>query len=230
MSRVVMLLGLVDRDAATPPDVPPHRRVPSSSGLDAILIDETAAEGAPEVKAMELALAQVSILSAYASEDDVLPVALGAAFSGDDALLAHLDAAAPLLHAQRAEIGGRSEWIVAIDRQRPDGPRPRREDGGYLRRRQAEISARRHMETARGDFVASVIGALGTGPVRLGRPQARSRQSLAVVAALVDRAAEDSVRSRLEVLAAEGERLGLALRLIGPCAPFSFIAAEGRDG
>jgi hypothetical protein len=230
MSPVVMLLGFVDLDAATPPDVPLHRRVPFRGGLDAILIDDAAVEGAPEVKAMELALAQVSILSAYAASDDVLPVSLGAAFSGDGALLAHLDAAVPLLLAQRAVIAGQSEWIVAIDRQRPDEARPRIEGAGYLRRRQAEISARRDTETARGAFVTSVIQAFGTGDVRLDGPQARSRESLAVVAALVQRAAAEGVRRRLEVLAAEGESLGLALRLIGPCAPFSFIAAVGCDG
>lgn len=230
MSGVVLLLGFVDRHAATPSDVPTHRRVPSSGDLDAILIDAAAVEGAPELEGMELAMAQVSILSAYAAKDDVLPVALGAAFSGDEALHAHVDAAAPLLHAQRAAIAGRSEWIVAIDRQRPDEASQRSEGPGYLRRRQAEIGARRDLERARGAFISSVIQAVGTGEVRLGRPQARPRESLAVVAALVKRAGADGVTKRLEELAAEGERLGLALRLIGPCAPFSFMAAEGRDG
>lgn len=230
MNRISLLLGLVDRGAVAPPDVPQHRRLPFESGLDAILVDAATGGDAPEVQALELALAQVAILSAYAAQDDVLPVALGAAFSGDEAVLAHLQAIKPHLLARRAELAGQSEWIVAIDRRASSGSEPQPEGGGYLRRKLAEKRAQRDADTARDDFVRAVIGAFGPCEVRLAGPSARSRMSLAVVAAMVHRAAVQPVRTRLEDLAAEGERLGLSLRLIGPCAPFSFIAAGGHHG
>ena len=230
MTAVVLLVGFVDH-GAPPPEAPPHRRLPSGSGLDAIVIDQIQqAPDAPEVQAMDLALAQVSILSAYADRHDVLPVALGAAFSGDDALFAHVSEITPRLLDKWRAVAGQCEWLVAIDR-RLSGPAvPQVEATGYLRRRQAELRARRDMEAAHVDFVTSVIRALGTARFRLGRPQAGSKASLAVVAALLHRAAVGTVRTRLEERAAEAERLGLTLRLIGPCAPFSFIAAEGPDG
>jgi hypothetical protein len=231
MSEVVLLLGFVDAKATQPSEAAPHRRLSFGDSLDAIVINVPRdAPEAREVQAMDLALAQISILSAYAAEHDVLPVALGAAFSGDDALLDHLTTIAPRIQTQRAALVGRSEWIVAIDSLSSGAAVPKAEAPGYLRRRQAEIRARHDMEAARGEYLSSVVRAFGTAQVRLGRPQSRSHATLATIAALVHRAAAETARAKLEELAPEGERLGLALRLIGPCAPFSFTLAEEADG
>lgn len=231
MSGAVLLLGFVDRDAPQPPDVAPHRRLPFGGILDAVAIDlPRVGPGGHEVQAMDMAIAQVSILSAYAAENDVLPVALGAAFSGDASLLAHLAVLAPRLLAQREALAGCNEWVLAVDERPRPVAEPPAVETGYLRRRQAEIRDRRRLETARGEYLSTVARAFGAADVRVGRPECRPDATLATMVALVQRAAVETVRARLEELARDGERLGLALRLIGPCAPFSFIAVEDVDG
>jgi hypothetical protein len=231
MSTLAMLIGFVDACADTPPGVPAHRRVPCGGRLDAVLVDRApGAQDGPGVEATELALAQVAILSAYVAETDVLPVALGAAFSSEDALRAHLAPLMERLHARRRALAGQCEWLVAIDGNGSGAAPPPAAGAGYLRRRQAERQARHDLSAARRAFVGGVIGAFDGGEVRLRAQDGGPRGSLAVVAGLVHRAALGPLRARLEDLAAEGERLGLALRLIGPCAPFSFVATEGPDG
>ena len=226
MSRFALLMGLVDRGLSAPAGAPPHRRLSGPAGLDAVLIDRTAEDG---TEAMGLALAQVAILSAYAAQGDVLPVALGAAFSGDAAVTTHLAALEPELQARRTALAGRAEWLVAIEKGAAPPPPRLAEGANHLRRRQAEIRARRDTELARHDFITAVMGACGTGQIRVDASPARSPASLAVVAALVHRTAADGLREKLSALAPDGARLGLALRLVGPCAPFSFIGRETAD-
>lgn len=227
MTAVSLLLGLVDGAARTPVS-PPHRRVRVAPGLDALVLDTwSQAEGDHESAALDWAMAQATILSAYAARDDVLPVALGAAFSSDDALVAHLEGIAPWIATKRAALAGATEFVVAIDAR--DMPTPAIDEGtgnDYLRRRKAQRDARRMLEVDRSAFATRVITALGNVGAQLADPRAVVRNSLVTVSALLNRSDIPAAASALEELAPEGHRLGLAVRMVGPCAPFSFVSPE----
>jgi hypothetical protein len=231
MTGVVVLLGIVSGDAETPPATPPHRRVRFGGGCDALVVDRTAAEADdPHAAALSLALTQAAVLSAYAGRFDVLPMALGAAFSDDGALSAGLRAAGPSLRAAREALVGSAEYVVAVD---DGGPLPEGQpppETGYLRRRQADRDARRHLVEARRSFVDRILRALDTTCSRVAPPRTPVRGGGLTISALVPRASAADATAALEALEPEAARLGLGLRLIGPCAPFSFVSTEPLHG
>lgn len=227
MTAVPLLLGLVDGPAPTPP-APPHRRVALASGLDALVLD-TRSE--TEDDALGWAVSQAAILSAYAATTDVLPVALGAAFSCDAALVSHLDTKAEWIAARRAALAGATEYVVAIDvgTVPVTGPAPDPGTGnGYLSRRMAERDARRNLEADRHAFASRVTGALVAAGARLADPRSAARTSRLTVSALLPRKDVTAAIAALQALAPEGQRLGLAVRMVGPCAPFSFVSPEAH--
>lgn len=227
MTTVVLLLGLVDRDAPFPAGAPCHRRVSCGDGLDAIVIDQEPPRGeAPECEALALATVQAAVLSAYAVRDDVLPVALGAAFSGDDALAAHLSANAWRLDADREALAGAAEYVVAMDAGDAAPAAPDIGVSGYLRRKQAERGRGRDLDAARRSFAARVLTALDAAGASLAPPRRSQGTTLFTVSALLQRERAAEATRALAALAPEAGQLGLELRMIGPCAPFSFVARE----
>jgi hypothetical protein len=232
MTGVVLLLGLVPSGTETPAEAPPHRRVQGGAGLDAVVLDRGPSPMADrEADTLALAVAQASVLSAYAAEHDVLPVALGAAFSDDLALAARLDALGERIAAERATFSGSAEYVVAVER---TGPAPPAAEppaaAGYLRRRQADRDARRTVEAERRAFAGRVVAALRKTGASVAAPRAPSGTTLLTVSALIQRTSAGAAAAELEALSPEAARLGLALRMVGPCAPFSFVATEPLHG
>jgi hypothetical protein len=227
MSEVVILLGLVPDGAETPGDAPAHRRIPCAGGLHAIVIGRAPLDG--DDAAIALAMTQAAVLSAYAVREDVLPVALVSAFSDDRTLAAHVAANMPRIAAERDAITGAAEYVVAIETSGVPSPAPAPADTGYLRRRQAEIAARREAEAARRDFAVMVLAELGRRSARVAPPRAPNRSSVLTVSALLRRASVAETAASLAALAPEAARLSLGLRMIGPCAPFSFVDGLATD-
>jgi hypothetical protein len=227
MSDAVILLCLLPEGAEVPADAPAHRRVACAGGLQAIVIGRAPPVGAEE--AIELAMTQTAILSAYAEREDVLPVALVSAFSDDRTLAAHVAANMPRIAAERDALTGTAEYVLSIEMSGVPSHAPMPTDTGYLRRRQAEIAARREAETARRAFAAMVVAELGSRAARLGRPRAPNRSSFLTVSALLRRASVAETAAALAALAPEAARLSLGLRMIGPCAPFSFVDGAATD-
>jgi hypothetical protein len=229
---VVLLLGLVDGSAVTPDGAPAHRRVASAGGLDALVTDRhpPRTDTDPEAEAVALALGQAAILSAYACGHDVLPVALGAAFSDDAALVRHLDAIASEIAEQRTAFAGMAEYVIAIETTASPSAAPQAAAAPYLRRRQAERDARRAMDSSRHDFAARVLAALRQSGATLAAPRAPARRSLLTVSALLSRRSVGDAAAALDALSPIAAPLGLGVRMVGPCAPFSFVAPGPARG
>ena len=227
----LLLLGLVPGASEAPDAAPVHLRVACGNGLDAIMTTTTAVpETEPEVEALRLAMLQASILSAYAVAGDVLPVALGAAFSDRNALVAHLRILSPQVEAERTALCGSAEYVVAIDKREPVPlPAGLPEESSYLRRRQAERNARRSLDHDRQALVSRVLSALRLADARLAPPRKPGHASLVTVSALLRRTAAADVATALDALGPEASRLALGLRMIGPCAPFSFVSPARND-
>jgi hypothetical protein len=231
MTAVVLLLGLVPTTADTPGDAPPHRRVRGGAGLDAVVLDRASMRDTDaEAGALALAVAQASVLSAYAAGHDVVPVALGAVFSDDRALAARLGALGERIAAERTALAGAVEYVVAVERSGPPPPAAEPpEPQGYLRRRQADRVARRTVEAERRAFAGRMIAVLRQSGARVAAPRTPPGNALLTVSALIRRTSAGATVAALESLAPEAARLGLGLRMVGPCAPFSFVATERLD-
>jgi hypothetical protein len=224
--RPLLLLALVPAGSAVAGQVAHHRRIACAQGLVAIALDAPEEPGQdPEAAALGLAVLQATILSAYAEAGDVLPVALGAAFSDEGALTAHLAAQADRIAAERRALAGAAEYVLAIDRRAPSAqavhpPAP----PGYLRRRQAERNGRRTLEEDRRAFAERALAALGSAGGELAPVRTPAPPALLTVSALLPRPAVANVSGLLAGMASEAAALGLAMRMIGPCAPFSFVS------
>jgi hypothetical protein len=228
----LLLLGLVPGSSNLPHGMLLHHRIPCDGGLDALAADAvTPDEQDPEAEAVRLAVLQASILSAYAATGDVLPVALGAAFSGDAALIAHLRSHAARIEAERTALSGSAEYVLAIKRRSSPPPAAGPAAGtGYLRRRQAERGDRRDLESDRRSLAARALHALQAAGAQLAPPHSPSPDALISVSALLRRSAVAEAAGALSALGSEATRLGLAMRMIGPCAPFSFVSPDRDHG
>lgn len=227
--NVPLILGLVSENAAPAIAAPPHRRVPFAKGLHALVIDIVPSNGAPdETEAIGWAVVQSAVLSAYAERHDVLPVALGSAFSSDAALSSSLSKQEKSISRQRAELAGRVEYVIAIDLTDLPGGVAEPAAGGtdYLRLRMAARDARRRLTEDRRTFLNRLIEAIAVHAVGLTTPKGGGAETLSTVSALLPRDGVALAKEALEQLAPEAERLGLGLRFVGPCAPFSFVARE----
>lgn len=222
----LLLLGLVPADAPHPSAAPPHLRLRAGPGRDAL------AAALPEdgtAPALDWAILQNALLSAYAEQGDVLPVALGAAFSSQEALLAHLETALAQLEERAARLSGRVEYLMTVDAAaapvRTDMP----EAAGYLRQRQAARDRRRTRTEARARLVADLVDLAETLGAEVRRHAVAAPDRIALLSALVPRTAEAALRQGGTGLAADAAAAGATVRMIGPCAPFSFAAETDAD-
>ena len=231
MSETVLLLCLVPAGTGRPDGARSHRRVPAGP-FDAVAVDV-----APSMlldddpKAMlDLAMLQNDILTAYAAGGDVLPVALGAAFSNDRSLRRHLDADQGRLAQLTHRLEGRAEYILALELEPETAVRPINVTGGadFLQARKALRDDRRTLAERRSTMVAEVTRcALAKAEDHVLHGAAKGR--LLSVSLLLRRDATADLARAMSGLASQCADLGLALRVIGPCAPMSFAGEEGTD-
>ena len=220
----LLLLGLVPAGTASLVTDPPHLRL-QGRGFDALALPlaRISAPPATEAWAVEAALAQNAVLSAHAATGDVLPVAIGAAFSGAAALGRYLDANAPVLTARMQRIAGRAEYIVQLlptALPAPDLPEPA-SGTAYLRRRSASREVRRSLGRERQLFAERVAAAIEAED-RVARPL-KPGGALLDLCLLLERGRSAALVAHLRSLGDAAERVGLRLRLIGPCPPHSFV-------
>ena len=232
MSETVLLLCLVPAGTGRPDGARLHRRVPAGP-FDAVAVDVAPSmllDDDPDAM-LDLAMLQNDILTAYAAGGDVLPVALGAAFSNDRSLRRHLDADQGRLAQLTHRLAGRAEYILALELEPETAVRPTNGITGgadFLQARKALRDDRRTLAERRSIMVAEVTRcALAKAEDHVLHGAAKGR--LLSVSLLSRRDAIADLARAMSGLASECADLGLALRVIGPCAPMSFADEEGTD-
>ncbi|MEM6824825.1 MAG: GvpL/GvpF family gas vesicle protein, partial [Pseudomonadota bacterium] len=231
VTNPLVLLGFVPRGVPAPPAAPPHHCVPFGE-LSAIVInaDTHNLERQASDAILELAVTQNSLLSAYCEAHDVLPVALGAVFSCEAAVIEHLCSEESRIWQHWSGITGRAEYLVTLDLDSsiPE-PAPRLQSGGveYLRARR-RIRDDRAMQADRRLRCASDICRTAVSCAERHVVSRTGHGRLASLSLLVRRGDVGAMTESMEDAASEAEKLGLLLRVIGPCAPTSFIE-EGDE-
>lgn len=186
---------------------------------------------------LDWATRQNAVLAAYIPLADVVPVALGAVFSGADALRDHLERQADILARAAQAVAGRCEYVLQIraDDDTPTSPAPlpaspvTSDGGGFLRQRLARRDTRLHRTQDRQRFIQQV-GARITSLVSQASPRdVAGKALLADLSLLVPRGAQADLIATLSALSEQSSALGLALRLIGPSPAYSFVIAAGAE-
>ena len=221
----LILHGLVPSGAGRPPGALPHLRI--EAGPLTGLATATSARPVlddPETT-LEMAGTHNALLVAYAAVGDVLPVRLGACFSGETALVTHLARDPQPLLATLARLSGQAEYALRLDTAddaEPDDHPPATGGRAYLAAKRSRHAARRsRSETRRElsrtirrtaeDIARASLYIPGNHPARL-----------LDLALLMPKLAIGDLVGRLEALAEEAAHHGLLLRLTGPCPPYSF--------
>lgn len=227
----LLLLGLLQPGGPQRPAEQAHRRISGPDGPDALVIalDAISEDSASEGWAIAAALAQNAVLSAYAGEEDVLPVALGAAFSDEAALARHIAQAGPTLSAQMAALAGKTEYLFRLlpVTAPPDAaPEPPASGISYLRQRRATRDRRRHLGTDRTQFAETAQTLLAGHALDCVARPARSGEAVLDLSLLVPRAGAAALIEAARGLSERAGALGLNIRMVGPCAPHSFIPRQ----
>ena len=170
-----------------------------------------------------------SILVAYAAMGDVLPVRLGACFSGEPALSDHLERDAQPLLASLHRIAGKAEYALRVDVSGDAEPVPPSASGGgraYLMAKRADHAARRTRSETRRELAETIRStAVDLASAHLSLP-CRQGDRLLDLALLLPKFASGDLSARLQPLAECAAGQGLRLRLTGPCPPYSFSHQE----
>lgn len=228
MTRI-LLLGLVPRGTGPLPCPEPHLHLPAHDWEALALPLDASDDDAPQEDAARMidwATRQNAVLSRYIPQADVVPVALGAVFSGAGALRAHLRDQADVLEQAARNVAGRCEYLLQI---RPDEDQPapaaQPPSGGsdFLRQRKGLRDARAHRARDRQRFVQQVGDRLSPLTTRTSPRDVAGKALLADLSLLVARDAEADLIATLRTLSGQSSALGLALRLIGPSPAYSFV-------
>ncbi|ARE42209.1 putative gas vesicle protein [Rhodovulum sp. P5] len=230
MSGQLLLLGLVAAGGTERSVDQPHRRVPAGPDMDALVmaLDDISEDTASEAWAIKAALAQNTVLSAYAAAEDVMPVAIGAAFSGDAALLQHLERSAETLKRQMAQLAGKTEYLFRL---LPEAPAaelarpvvPPQSGVAYLKQRRAKRDTRRHLGDDRKAFTDAATAALSAAALECVVRPTRSGDAILDLSLLIRRDQVEALVEAARALSDAAEALNLRIRMVGPCAPHSFI-------
>ncbi|MBF9029980.1 hypothetical protein HKCCE3408_06210 [Rhodobacterales bacterium HKCCE3408] len=220
----LMLAGIVPPGTPWPDGAPPHERLEAEPGLALALPVPEDADWTGEATTIALAEAQHGLLCRYAAAGDVLPVALGAVFSGRAALAAHLSSEAEQIAGQARLLSGRVEYMLTIDIVAETGSGPAASGGrDHLRRRRAARDRRKDRGAARKRFVDGIARRLSDQALGLRVRPGRGAGRLATIDLLLPRGGLDAISLAVEAILDDAQDLGLCLTLTGPCPAFSFL-------
>jgi hypothetical protein len=235
----ILLLGLVHKGTGPQPSTEPHLHLPVDN-WEALALPLDASNKGPHkdeaAQMLDWATRQNAVLAAYVHQTDVVPIALGAVFSGPAALQDHLVRNAGILEQAAKAVAGHCEYAPQI-RAKDDSSEPQATktgeiiEGGaqFLHQRRTMRDIRLHMVKDRQSFVRQVAGRLTTLVTRACPRDLAGKALLADLSLLVSRTAEQELITTLTEFSERSNSLGLALRLIGPSPAYSFVSDYGAD-
>ena len=222
-----MLIGALATARPAPPGTPHHQQIegPRWTGLALDLAADIDLDRADDTA--KIAQQQHSVLCHYVIGGDVLPIAMGAVFSDNTAIKAHLCDAASGLDALANRMAGHVEYTLALARSHDAPDHMARQSGaGHLRARRAKRDRLRSrnstgmLQTIVSDLrdVSTAHRLRGAQPGRMG-----------AIDLLIRRDLWSDCRKTLDAWAEHARTSGLVLTATGPYPPFSFIEGRAND-
>ncbi len=233
MSHASMLIGLLTDPAPLIDAAPDHDKL-TVEGWTALCLTLDPSDLAQEDRVLELAATQNAVLAAYVAQTDVLPVALGAVFSGPHALLDHIRQNRALWEIETGRLRGLCEYSLHISENGTSGSPPDANSEfltgkDFLRVRQNQRDARATKSADRSRFVKSLLSVIRRQSTDLADVSRPGAGRLMDIAFLLHRDRVNRLIADIGACAAEASRLDLKCRLVGPCPAYSFVRMEGGD-
>ncbi|MEM1273962.1 MAG: GvpL/GvpF family gas vesicle protein [Pseudomonadota bacterium] len=223
----LLLIGAVRGRPSRPTGAAPHHQIAVGGWTGLALACDAVADLSVEDDAAHLAKLQHDILCHYIIAGEVLPIALGAAFSAEAALTDHLARQLDTLERRHQPLTGKVEFTLSVHRADQTGtPVSHGGDGAqHLRRRRLSRDRMRANRAARVAFLAALSNQLSAHSCAYHERGQSKTGRLARYDVLLSRDKVDDWLTSLSKLASSAERHGLALSVTGPCPAFSFVDA-----
>lgn len=221
----LLLAGLIRDNKVMPAGTPAHQRITVADWTAlAFAVDLDKPEDEAE-RALQWAETQHHLLTAYAQTDDVLPVAIGALFSSDDAVAAHLKNEATRFADSLARIRGCTEYILHMTGRAEAAVASVNENSGaaFLRARTQARDRRKSLRQNRHAFVSDTLSKLRVLCRACSVRDVAGKSLIADASLLVARAETPSLVNFLKESGPASDALGLVLKLIGPVPAYSFL-------
>lgn len=231
-----LLLGLIPKETAPLHCEVEHMCLQTKQWTALVLpLDGSADPDDPEENAermMHWAAQKNIVLATYVTKTDVLPVPLGAVFSGQTALENYLAQCADTLATSHDTVAGHCEYILQITPKDPaPAPvAPSSNGGGFLQARKAVRDQRVHRTSARQKFVRTISQQLETLTTQSLSRDTAGKPILADLSLLIERPKTADLLAALQQRADDSSALGLAMRLIGPNPAYSFVQGGQTNG
>lgn len=227
-----VLMGVLPHHTETPHNAPPHYRIKSGM-FDGLIIDcASDTDWAQDAVVEGIARQQHELLCCYAEANDVLPSAFGAVFSSQAMVAEHLHALEPELVRSSQRLHGHVEYRLNV----LPGSKPviagsdDASHDSHLRRRQIARNQRRTAQEQRRRLIENLGGSIErVCRTLLRRPADVSMERLGCFDILIARAQVSKCIEALHGFDPDLQNAGLALQLVGPSPPFSFMS-ELTDG
>ena len=230
MTVWLLLAALPDAPPAVLP--PPAVAVPVDGWVGIALPVDPLSPPDDAQRMIAWAMRQNEILSHLVVDCDVIPVAPGSVFSSPSAVQGHLARHAADLGRVHASIRGAAEyWLrIGIDAEPAPTAGTRADSGAdWLALRRQARDRRRGIGDARRDFAARIAATARRAARRSETRQPAAPLRLLEATLLLPRETVPRLTAELGARADEAARLGLAMRLVGPAAPFSFTGDSARE-
>ena len=224
---VRMLAGVVPSGTPRPETAPEHHRIEHGAliGLAFDVDDRPLPEAEDAERTLAWADRQMRLLCAYVETADVLPVALGAAFSSTDAIAENLADRGAAFGTLLRPLIGHVELALHLGQCRDSAPRRTPSGVGgrrFLEARQKRRNARRDRAMALRSLVEGIDDALRTCASEVRHRDPTREDRIADWSVLVPRDRLTACARALETPASLARGEGAAVRLIGPLPAFSF--------
>ena len=222
-----MLIGVLAAERPAPPGTPRHRQVRGSKWTGIVLDLQEAVDLDFAEDAADLAQSQHAVLCRYVADGDILPIAMGAVFSDDIAVKAHLQDIAPRLNSVARSMADHVEYSLALTKSDDTPVRSYAPSGAaHLRARQAKRNQLRSHDST--GMLQTVIASLNDLPTAH-RLRGAQPGRMGAVDLLIRRDHWTACRAALDAIADQARANGFNLTATGPYPPFSFIEDRASD-
>ncbi|MEO0989645.1 MAG: GvpL/GvpF family gas vesicle protein [Pseudomonadota bacterium] len=237
MTRL-MLHALTSAATEADVSVPNHVRISCGAlvALASEVLDDDQDFLSEPSRTIEVADYHNNLLSAYAANGGVIPISLGACFSGRSPLTTFVSERQDTYSALLSRLGSRQEYVVRVLKASEDEPA----EGGdkpltgrdFLRSKLGDRDQRRTRQVAQTATCRRLLDVARTWADELELAVKPPEDVVIDAAALVRPDRVSGLTSGLVELSEDASAAGLAIRMTGPCPPYTFasklLEADGK--
>ncbi|MEL7178990.1 MAG: GvpL/GvpF family gas vesicle protein [Pseudomonadota bacterium] len=230
MMQNLQLHGLVPSKAEYRKAAPPHEllRCGPISALISDMSHDHAADDMPPDALADWAMTHNAILTAYCADTTVVPMALGAVFSGKPAIIASLESQMDAHIAKLSALEGIQEFVVHLTTTPTRPPAQESPTSGrhFLQIQRNRRDGRHSLQKQQLAFAQAVLNQLQTPCLQIAAAGTRKADKLLNCVVLIRQDDVFHLQDMARGLHQPAQDLGLDLVITGPWPPYSSAALK----